>query len=404
MKIEVKIERIASGGEGVGRLPDGKVVFVPRTAPGDRVEVEVIRSEKRFSRAVVTRLVAGGPDRIEPLCPHYDTDGCGSCQFQHLSYPAQLRAKAAIVGDSLRRLGGFDLPDPEIEAADNPWGYRSKISLTVKGPSPSGTIGFHSYLDPDRVFDLDDCLIATDRVRRAWSTLAGLRDRFPSDLTKLAIKETGETLQVIFWASSAGFDGAALTEALGSQVAIWLKKPDDEVALVAGDRSTPPLAFEQSSAEMAQRIRERACSALGDIADSQVLDLFCGLGVTAGMLAKRGGRVTAVDSDVTAIAYARRRYPEVVFREACVENDLGNLGNPAAITLNPPRSGLPRPVRQWLAKWSARSAKRLVYISCDAATLARDLKGMDMVPTLVRAYDLFPQTSHVETLVVLRSG
>jgi 23S rRNA (uracil1939-C5)-methyltransferase len=403
MNIEIEVERIASGGEGVGRLPDGKVVFVPRAAPGDTLQIDVLQSQKRFSRGVVTKIVTAGPDRIPPACPHYEKDECGSCQLQHLSYEAQLAAKASMVGDSLRRLGGFDLPDPEIEAAANPWGYRSKITLAAKETETGRVIGFHNYRDPDLVFQLDECHIATDVVRNAWKSLAEAPEKFPPDLTKVVIREASGALQVVLWSDSGDCNATSLLDALEAPASIWVKKSDYQPVLVAGEASTPPLAFEQSSADMAQEIREHACEALGDVSDSDVLDLFCGMGITAGMLSEKGARVIAVDNDVAAIGYARKQYPGVTFRESGIENSLPYLGNPSAIVLNPPRTGLSKPARKWLAKWSTSGAKTLAYISCDPATLARDVKGLEMKPVLIRAFDLFPQTSHVETLAVFRS-
>ncbi len=113
----VRILRLAAGGDGVGKLPDGKTVFVPRTAPGDLVELVELREHKRFARARLGRLLEASPDRVEPRCPHYVHDECGGCQVQHLDYEAQLFSRRAFVGDALRRLGKRDIPDPPIVPA-----------------------------------------------------------------------------------------------------------------------------------------------------------------------------------------------------------------------------------------------------------------------------------------------
>src|SRR6266540_7188792 len=130
----VSITRIAVGGDGVGRLSDGRVVFVPRTVPGDHVRLrpESLQRHRNFARAEVGEIVEAGEGRVAPPCPHYAHDHCGGCQLQHLAYDEQLKAKRAIVGDSLRRIGKLKVEDPEVVEALEEWRYRSKISMAVK--------------------------------------------------------------------------------------------------------------------------------------------------------------------------------------------------------------------------------------------------------------------------------
>ena len=137
----VRILRIATGGDGVGTLGDGRTVFVPRTAAGDLVTLRRIKLSKTFARAEVGELLEPSPDRVEPACPHYGRDQCGGCQLQHLALPAQLAAKRAMVGEALRRIGKVEVEDPDIEAAEMAWGYRNKVTLTVSEDArPSGFI------------------------------------------------------------------------------------------------------------------------------------------------------------------------------------------------------------------------------------------------------------------------
>ena len=137
----VRILRVAAGGDGVGRLEDGRAVFVPRSAPGDLVELTGLRSQRRFARARVARVLEPGPARIEPPCPHYVDDECGGCQLQHLASGAQREARRSIVGDALRRLARLELADPEIEPAEQELEYRTKI--TLHADARAGTIGLH---------------------------------------------------------------------------------------------------------------------------------------------------------------------------------------------------------------------------------------------------------------------
>ena len=131
----VTITGIAVGGDGVGRLSDGRVVFVPRTAPGDRIRLREgsLQRHRNFARADIGEIVEAGPGRVAPPCPHYVRDHCGGCQLQHLAYDAQLEAKRAIVGETLRRLGKLQIEDPEIVEGLDEWRYRSTISMAAKG-------------------------------------------------------------------------------------------------------------------------------------------------------------------------------------------------------------------------------------------------------------------------------
>ena len=139
----VRVLRLAAGGDGVAKLEDGRTVFIPRTAPGDLVELSALREHKRFARARVGRLVEPGPHRIEPRCPHYMRDECGGCQMQHLDLDAQRGARSGFVGDALRRLAHLEVPDPELVPADKAYDYRTKLTLAVS--EDRRRIGLHRY-------------------------------------------------------------------------------------------------------------------------------------------------------------------------------------------------------------------------------------------------------------------
>ena len=148
----VRILRLAAGGDGVGRLADGKTVFVPRTAPGDLVELTGVREHKRFARARLGQLVEPSPHRVEPRCPHYIRDECGGCQFQHVDSDIQRESRRAVVGEAIRRLGKREVIDPPLEPAIQEYDYRTKITLHV---APGGRpIGLHRYDRAEQIFDL----------------------------------------------------------------------------------------------------------------------------------------------------------------------------------------------------------------------------------------------------------
>ena len=198
----VTITRIAVGGEGVGRLSDGRVVFVPRTAAGDRIRLRVgsLQRHRNFARATLGEIVEASPGRVAPPCPHYVREHCGGCQLQHLAYDEQLQAKRAIVGDTLRRIGKLDLADPEIVEALDEWRYRSKISMAAK----AAAIGLHPYDRPNFVFPLADCHITDFRLMALWRELRSHLALLPTSLTRLTLRLDREGRRHIIVEAAAG--------------------------------------------------------------------------------------------------------------------------------------------------------------------------------------------------------
>ncbi|HKU60870.1 MAG TPA: hypothetical protein VJQ44_06600 [Gemmatimonadales bacterium] len=400
----VRILRIAAGGDGVGRLEDGRAVFVPRSAPGDLVEPIDLRSQRRFARARVGRVLEPGPDRIEPPCPHYVLDECGGCQLQHLAPAAQRQARRGIVGDALRRLARLDAADPELEPAARELEYRTKI--TLHADAGTGSIGLHRYGRADEVFELRRCLITVAELNRLWAVLAEHRRLFPRRLQTLMLRldRRGECHAVFQGARGAAWsNAAALRDALaadGVEATIWWREEGGEPRSVAGGGDPfPATVFEQVHPAMGDRVRAFAVDALGRAAGRLVWDLYAGIGETTAMLASAGARVQSVESDERAVAEAEARGPSARRLTGRVETVLGRLGAPDLVVTNPPRAGMDPQVP---AELERRRPERIVYISCDPATLARDLARLGSYRLgELRAFDLFPQTAHVETVAVL---
>lgn len=404
---EVEITAIAAGGDGVGRLADGRAVFVPRTAPGDRVALRRdVRMHRHFARAEPDTVVAPGPGRAEPVCPHYTQDHCGGCQLQHLAYDAQLAAKRRIVGDALRRIGRLDVPDPEIVEAIEEYRYRAKITLTARRAGER-VLGLHRYDRPGSVFPLDDCHITDVRLMALWRELRPLLGLLPAKLARLTLRLDREGRRHIVAESpgEAWQDAERVRTALpdGERVVCWWHPPDGAPRVVAGPRTGyPATAFEQVNPEMGALARRWVMEQLGDVRDRVVWDLYGGVGDTAVLLAQQGAQVVSVDADERAVDWARAR-PDgmgIRFLAGRAEDVLSTLPEPHAVVVNPPRAGL-----HWdiTIRLTGSPVARLAYLSCDPATLARDLSRMIVNYRIaaIRAFDLFPQTAHVETAVIL---
>jgi 23S rRNA (uracil1939-C5)-methyltransferase len=408
----VRILRLATGGDGVGRLDDGRAVFVPRTAPGDLVEVAQLRMHRRFARGRLGALVEAGDDRVAPRCPHYAEDDCGGCQLQHLDGAAQREARRAFVGDALRRLGGLALPDPPIVPAPNDWAYRSKLTLHV---SPDRRrIGLHPLDRPDRVFDLTWCHIADARLMELWQQVRRRRELLPEGLARLVLRlDRAGALHLIAgvtgttaWGGAAAL-GRALTSA-GTPATLWWEPEGGAARAVSGSpEAFPATVFEQVHPAMGDRTRLAALAALGDVAGRHVWDLYAGIGDTTDELAARGASVESVEADARAVRFAERRTPadrtRVTRHAGRVEHLLKELRDPALVVTNPPRTGMDERVTDGLRD---RRPRRIVYISCDPATLARDIRrlGNGYRVEGVEAFDLFPQTAHVESVTVLEAA
>ncbi|UCD25775.1 MAG: class I SAM-dependent RNA methyltransferase [Gemmatimonadota bacterium] len=403
----VTIGGIAAGGDGVGRLSDGMAVFVPRTAPGDEAEIEVTERKGRFARARLVRLAGSGPDRVDPPCPHYEGDRCGGCRLQHMSVSAQREVKGRLVGDALRRIGKREVSDPSVVPSSEQWRYRSKITLAVA----DGRIGLHREDSPGSVFELDDCLLVRERVMRLWGKMREQRRFLPVKLESLVLREDRDgRLHAMVAGGDESWDAGELAVRLGDEeISFWWRPEKGAARVVAGPTTGfPAVAFEQVNAELAQEVRLEAVRGVGDVAGKVVWDLYGGVGDTAELLRARGAEVWSIDSDRTAVEWGRARGSSEVKRlVGRVEESLGRMPIPAAIVVNPPRAGVDSGVARFVENWAgvARAGvQRLAYVSCDPATLARDLGRM---PSLhirsVTAFDLFPHTAHVETLALLEA-
>jgi len=422
----VAITSLAAGGAGVARLADGMTVFVPRTAPGDQVRLAGIRRHRRHAVARAAELLEPGPDRVEPRCAHVTRDNCGGCQWQHLSNAAQAAAKRRIVGDALRRIGKLDVPDPGLVESPRAFGYRRTITLTVRRIGPRAVAGFHDADDPSRVFPLDDCAIARPELNALWTAIRGSLDALPTGddvRLKLRVMPAGDVHVVVGGGDCAWTNGAHLARAAaaaGFVVTVWWETPGGAARRVAGGTGggeASDIAFAQVNLEVALRLQGDVLLAAGEPLETapqgacalpprRVLDLYAGAGETAVPLAIVCPDVVLVERDERAVRRAEAQAAATGHSVRCfagrVEDHLEQLLPADVVIVNPPRAGLAESVTALLARGTWR---RFVYVSCDPATLARDLARIRATAAWIRAlrvYDMFPQTSHVETLVVLQ--
>lgn len=416
--VSVRIDSIAAGGEGVGRLPDGRVAFVHRTAPGDLAEVALVERKERWARGRLLRVLEPSPERREAPCPFYAR--CGGCTLEHLPYDAQLRAKARIVADALTRIGGIPVEAPEVVPSPAEFRYRNRVSFALRR-AEHGRVeaGFHALGAPDEIVDLGGaCLLPEEPVARVWDAL---RAAWGPDARRLP---SGERLRLTLRASAQGevsllVEGGyspgrpeELIEAVPGLVSIWHQRRDASAELIAGAPGLPETwgdetvelsgaAFLQVNRGAAALLEAHVAGLAGEVAGLRVVDAYCGVGFHARRFARAGATVVGIELDPQALDEAARAAPEGArFVQGPVEERIRAELPADLVVLNPPRAGVHADVVDALA---AMPAERVIYISCNPATLARDLKRMTGVYRLerVRAFDLFPQTAHVETVALL---
>lgn len=413
----VTIRAIAAGGDGVGTLPDGRVVFVPRSAPGDELALRGIRMHGRFARAEIADIVSPGPGRVRPPCPHYVEDQCGGCQLMHLDPTVQHAAKGRIVGDALRRLGRVDVADPEVAAPGAPLGYRAKVTFAVRGR----TIGLHRRAEAGRVFEVRRCLLLDPAIDALHQAVRSARAHLPDQATHIILRRDaagGRHVIVRTAASTAWTSAGAFHEAVGADVVVWWHPEGGAARAVAGSQDPwPATVFEQVNPAVAAMVREHAVAELTRLAtresrfegedsgsrESRPLawDLYAGIGQATAMLAGRGLAVESVELDPRAVALAERLGPPEPRRHVGdVAVRMARLDRPELVLTNPPRAGMDERVTAALGQSGAR---RIVYVSCDPGTLARDVHRLTGAYrlTALAAFDQFPQTAHVECVATL---
>lgn len=374
----LRVESLVFGGAGLAHGPDGRVVFVSFAAPGELVEALVEREYPDYLQAVVSGVIEPSPERVEAPCPLFGE--CGGCQLQHMSYPAQLAAKEAIVREQLRRIGRLDdsVVRPICGAAD-PWGYRNHLRFsTGKKYGDVGYIGRKGY----GLLKVEACPIADPWVSELLPKLQG----HGAGLHQVQVRHSAETGTFLI---------NPAIDALG--VPSGQKAYVEELGGRRFDVSAS--AFFQVNHAQAEQMLRLVGEALPD-RGHLLIDGFAGVGTFAVLFADRFERVLAIEESNSAAKDSERNLaqaPNVQMLVGKVEDVLPQLEErPDAIVLDPPRPGCAPPVLRAIKEFQPAT---VVYVSCNPATLARDLRilvdggyRLDWVTPL----DMFPQTGHIE--------
>lgn len=402
--VTLDITSVAAGGDGVARH-DGLVVFVPRTAPGDRVKAR-ITAKGRMARGVALSVESPGAGRTAPRCPHYEHDQCGGCQLQHLTLDAQREAKAHIVRDAFLRIGKRQVLLPEVRGIGDGFGYRRKLTLALRWTGAGWTAGMHRAGSPDEVFQLDDCLIADALLVAGFKQVlvqgAALLPR--ASQLRVSLRRSGNDLLLVVEGGERWPESEAFADAATAVAAVWWEDEHGTRRLIRDRRQSPDAgaSFVQVNATVAAMMAEHTESLVLGHAPATVIDAYAGVGDLAASLAGKGVAVTAIelDADASALSAAGLAAPSRAV-QGRVERELPPRLPADVVVLNPPRAGVAPEVTLALASCDPKP-RAIVYISCDPATLARDVARLHgwRVSSLV-CFDMFPQTAHVESVCEL---
>ncbi len=416
----VSITGIAAGGAGVGRLQDGRAVFVHRTAPGDEASVIVIDERARFARATLLKVEKAGHGRRKAPCPHYGR--CGGCTLEHLEYMAQLRVKSFLVADALNRIGKLGVALPDVVPSPNEFRYRNRVSFTLLRLQHGRLVaGFHELERPGRIVDIGgDCLLPEEPIAQAWDEL---RANWGADANLLP---SGGKLRLTLRASASGAisliieggnspgDPQKLLGAVPKISSIWHRRRDeDEMVLLGGQEAIQESwqdeevdlsgsVFLQVNRAAASKLEDYVLERMGNVKGKTIIDAYCGVGMHTRRLARVGAQVTGIELDEAAIKEAKAaKIPNAAFVVGRVEEELPRHLPADMVIVNPPRGGLEAKAITPLLR---RPVDKIIYISCNPATLARDLERLAPRYQLhtLRCFDLFPQTAHVESVAELK--
>lgn len=401
--LTLSITALSHSGDGIAHH-DGRTIFVPGALPGETVQAEITHTKKEVARARLLAVTVPSPRRVAAPCPVFGR--CGGCQLQHLGYADQLRFKEDQVRVQLRRLAGqAEAPVRDILPAPEPFGYRNQIQWSLTAEGALGLRGQASH----EIVPVDECPIAHPAINAVRARLSLEADAGLERVT-IRVDESGDPLLVLEPAEETpevSFDlpmAAAVLRPDGTAFALaerdWLDIEVKERAFRVSAGS-----FFQVNLAQAERLVDLVLEALAPEPDHVIFDLFCGVGLFTAFLAPRVARVIGVEAYAPAVddaAFNLDAFDNVALYVASVDEALPALEErPAGIVLDPPRAGLSATAADQLG---AIGAPRIAYVSCDPATLARDIGRLARHGyrlAWAQPVDMFPQTFHIETVALL---
>jgi len=412
--LQCEITGINHRGEGVGRI-DGKVVFIPFAIPGETVEFSITQDKKSFLRGILQDIIKPSPNRVEPWCPHYYE--CGGCAYQHVDYDLELNLKRIVAADSLQRIGKLNVSVAPVIGMDNPWRYRNKVEWNYAAGDNGSVLGYMEH-DGHNLLDIKTCKLITREMEGISTYIKDNKQllRIPQK-ARITIRQSSVTKGLMVIISGFGSEQLNIDPLVNypgmesiftcarAQLHLRWGKTYLEERIGKIKYFLSPLSFFQVNHEQASKMFHQLREEVGH--SERLLDAYCGVGSISLLLASKAKIVYGIEEYPAAIDCAVRnaeinRISNCNFIAGACEEILAKCkADFDTVVLDPPRAGCDRRVMEALIKMSPL---RIFYVSCNPATLARDLGILvqnGYVVNEVQPFDMFPRTSHVECCVLM---
>jgi 23S rRNA (uracil1939-C5)-methyltransferase len=400
---DLQLETLTYGGDAMGRLEDGRAVFVPFGLPGERVRIRLTEEKRNFARGAIIEILETSPVRITPRCKHFGI--CGGCHYQHLSYEEQLKAKTKILRDQLTRIGKIENPPvQEMVASPNEWNYRNHVQFHL---TEDGKLGY-VRADVPTVFPISECHLPEGLLNAIWphiefepgTNIERVSLRAGKDYDSMLILESDspESPELEIEAD------ISVTHVFEENTVVVAGNNHILISVLGRDFRVSAASFFQVNTPVAEKMIQHLRAHLPMTPTSTLLDVYCGAGLFSAFLAPKCQRVIGLESSASAcedFAFNLDEFDHVELYEGLAEEVLPHLeAKPEVILVDPPRAGLEKRVIDGILKLNPQT---IAYVSCDPSTLARDSARLmnggyrlkDVTP-----FDLFPQTYHIESISV----
>ena len=403
---ELNLTTLTYGGDAMGRLDDGRAVFVPFGLPGERVRVRLTEEKKNFARGQIIEILESSKERILPKCKHFGE--CGGCHYQNLSYQRQLIVKTEILIDQLRRIGKIENPPVQnVVACPNPWNYRNHVQFHL---TEDGRLGYFRSADQinlsEKILPITECHLPEALINSLWPQLefepdtnieyASIRAGNDDDLLLVLESDSPEPPELEIEAA------ISITHVYEENTVVIAGNDHVVIRVLERDFKVSAASFFQVNTVMAEKMVNHLLTNLPINQSATLLDIYCGVGLFSAFFAPRCEHVIGIESSESAcedFVLNLDEFDNVELYEGSAEDVIPHLkANPGVILVDPPRAGIERHALDAIIKLNPQM---IAYISCDPSTLARDAARLinggyrlkDVTP-----FDLFPQTFHIESI------
>jgi 23S rRNA (uracil1939-C5)-methyltransferase len=435
MVVDLQIDKLVQGGDGLATF-DGMKVFVPLSAPQERVRARIVTQKRDYAVAEIEEILEPSPLRVAAPCPHFGV--CGGCQLQHINYQGQLVVKKLYVNEALQRIGQVFVPVRNVTTEAEPWHYRNKTQYPVGSTGSGMAIGFFKRGTHD-LLDVPTCLlhpVEFDRLRDAIQAIlvaagetAYNEAKHEGNVRHIVVRQgtrDGGLLAIVVTrtaqfdrraaeliAEQPGLTGvvhsvvpARTNRIMGPQATVLAGNGHLNQSVLGKTFQVSAPSFFQVNIQQAEELCRKILKHVAPKGDELVLDLYSGVGMISLLVAPFIQHVTAIEADATAVEDAKANAQTQAVRNVefiCgdVSRQIGRVASTDVVILDPPRKGCPA---ETLRRIAALRPKRIVYVSCNPATLARDLATLEQsgyTTHEIEPVDMFPQTFHVEVIARL---